>query len=105
LGSATSRLTRIKPAQDDSQGMVLAIDRDLWPGAAACGWKTILDHGCGNQNSVRIRMIFGWRVRPAKRDNPDDSARNVNPHQASIQAVEKILPPSAKEEIIAMAST
>jgi acetylornithine deacetylase len=50
-------------------------------------------------------MIFGWRVRPAKRDESlTTPARNVNPSSSlDPKLVEKILAAVREEEIIAMA--
>src|SRR5258708_9522115 len=59
----------------------------------------------GIKNSARIRMIFGWRVRPAKRDESlTTPARNVNPASSlDPKLAEKILAAVREEEIIAMA--
>src|SRR5260370_19131262 len=103
-----SRLTRIKPAQERfakewfwrlSRGFTGQV-------AAACGWKTISGSRMwGIKNSGGIRMIFGWRVRPAKRDEPlTTPARNVNPASGlDPKLAEKILAAVREEEIIAMA--
>src|SRR5260370_5841649 len=104
----TNRPMRIKPAREQ-------FAREwLWrlsvgftgPEAAAWGWKTTFGlRTRGIKSFARIRMIFGWRVPPVRRDKYlTTPARNVNPASAlDPKLVEKILAAVREEEIIAKA--
>src|SRR5712692_9623656 len=99
---------RTKPGQERfARAWFLRSSRGFTGRAAVvCGWKTIFGSRMrGIKSSARIRMIFGWRVPSAKRDESlTTPARNVN--QASIldsKLIDKLLAAVREEEIIAMA--
>src|SRR5438552_14239929 len=99
---------RIKPGRERSErGWFWQSSRESTGRVAvACGWKTIFGSRMrGIKSSARIRMILGWRVPPAKRDEYlMTPARNVNPASGlDSKLIEKILAAVHEEEIIAMA--
>src|ERR1700687_1691003 len=104
----TSRPTRIKPVREGLRRVWFWRSSLGFTGraAVACGWRTIFGSRMrGIKNSARIRMIFGWRVPPDKRDElVTTPARNVNPASGlDPKLVESILDAVREEEIVAMA--
>src|SRR5260370_4668613 len=104
----TNRPMRIKPAREQfAREWFWRLSLGFTgPESAACGWKTTFGlRTPGIKSFARIRMIFGWRVPPVRRDKYlTTPARNLNPASAlDPKLVEKILAPVRQEEIISMA--